>query len=148
MFPFKHVLVATDFHESSKDAVDLAAKMTLAADGSLTVEHTFEVPSYAYLGVEYSTADILSPLEDAAQKSLDGVVRTLRAQGVNAHGVLRKGVAWERILEEAKTSRADVIVMGTHGRKGVARALLGSVAEKVVRLAPVPVLTVHGEAKS
>jgi nucleotide-binding universal stress UspA family protein len=60
--------------------------------------------------------------------------------------VLRRGAAWSEINAAVKDTGADLVVMGTHGRRGVARALLGSVAEKVVRSASCPVLTVHGAA--
>jgi nucleotide-binding universal stress UspA family protein len=110
--------------------------------------HTVEMPSYSYLGMEYSTVDILGPIEEAAQKSLDAAVRAVSEKGIKTQGVLRFGAAWEQILDVAKQSKADVIVMGTHGRKGVARALLGSVAEKIVRMSPIPVLTVRGEANT
>ncbi len=144
MMPFKHVLVATDFQASSQRAVEVAASLAQASGGELTVEHTFEIPSYAYVGTEYATVDVLGPLELAARQSLEAQVRALRDQGVKARGVLRRGAVWEHILDEAKQSKADLIVIGTHGRRGVARALIGSVAEKVVRMSPVPVLTVHG----
>ena len=54
------------------------------------------------------------------------------------------GVEWEQILEVVKARNADLIVMGTHGRRGLSRLFLGSVAEKVVRISPVPVLTIRG----
>jgi nucleotide-binding universal stress UspA family protein len=60
-------------------------------------------------------------------------------------GVVRQGSAWREIDDVAREMRADLIVLGTHGRRGVARVILGSVAEKVVRTSPVPVLTVHPE---
>jgi len=64
--------------------------------------------------------------------------------GEEFHTVLRTGVPWEEILDTAKKLDVGLIVMGTHGRRGLPRAILGSVAEKVVRLSPVPVLTVRG----
>jgi nucleotide-binding universal stress UspA family protein len=60
--------------------------------------------------------------------------------------MLREGRPWEAILEAAREVRADLIVMGTHGRHGLVRTLLGSVTEKVVRTSPVPVLVVHYSA--
>jgi nucleotide-binding universal stress UspA family protein len=60
--------------------------------------------------------------------------------------VLRHGTPWTEIATVAREAKADLVVMGTHGRRGVARMLLGSVAERVVRTAPCPVLTVHGPA--
>lgn len=61
--------------------------------------------------------------------------------------VLRNGVAWEEIAAVAKESQADLIVIGTRGRRGLARALLGSVAESVIRTSDVPVLTLHAPAE-
>jgi nucleotide-binding universal stress UspA family protein len=78
---------------------------------------------------------------------LDSQVHELCEQGIRAEGVLGIGSAWQNILSVAKELKADVIVLGTHGRSGVMHALLGSVAEKVVRLSPVPVLTVRGDAE-
>ena len=76
---------------------------------------------------------------------MDELLKGLKDRGVPISGQLRRGVPWECVLETAKETKADLIVMGTHGRKGLARALMGSVAEKVVRLSPIPVLTVRGE---
>lgn len=145
MTPFKHILVATDFHASSQRAVETASELASLSGADVVVEHTFEAPSYAYVGAEYAMGEVFRTLEEEAQKSLDGVVRALRAKGVNARGVLCRGPAWKHIIETAKEASADVIVIGTHGRTGVPRALIGSVAEKVVRMSPVPVLTVHGQ---
>jgi nucleotide-binding universal stress UspA family protein len=60
-----------------------------------------------------------------------------------AKAILRSGVPWREILSAVEDVAADLVVMGTHGRRGVSHALLGSVAEKIVRLSPVPVLTVR-----
>jgi nucleotide-binding universal stress UspA family protein len=67
----------------------------------------------------------------------------LKKRFPEATSVLRSGTAWEEILLAASESKTDLIVLGTHGRRGLGRLLLGSVAEKVVRMARLPVLTVH-----
>jgi len=84
----------------------------------------------------------------AAATALEGVAARTRKPGLEVHSVLRQGSAWSEINAAAKEEKADLVVMGTHGRHGLARALLGSVAEKVVRTAPCPVLTVHGPDSS
>jgi nucleotide-binding universal stress UspA family protein len=79
-----------------------------------------------------------------ARKELDRLVRKAKAAGVRASGIVVDfGVPAERITRLARSRRADVIVMGTHGRTGFRRALLGSVAARVVATAGCPVLTVH-----
>jgi nucleotide-binding universal stress UspA family protein len=143
---FKSIVVGTDFNDCSERAVDMAATMAKATGGELFVVHTFELPSYGYAGVEVTTFDWLTPIREAAQQSLNDRVRGLIERGVHARGVLEIGVAWDHILRVAKDANADLIVVGTHGRRGIAHALLGSVAEKVVRMSPIPVLTVRGAA--
>ena len=78
-----------------------------------------------------------------AQESLDGWAAKAKSDGLDARVVLRTGAPYEEIGALATDERADLVVMGTHGRGGVGRALLGSVADRVVRMAPCPVLTVR-----
>jgi nucleotide-binding universal stress UspA family protein len=90
-------------------------------------------------------------VEDEAQAAMNNEAARLRDKGaevktVLVSTVLKSGRAWEQILDTAEKVDAGLIVIGTHGRRGLPRALLGSVAERVVRLSPVPVLTVHGDA--
>jgi len=87
---------------------------------------------------------LLRTQRENAQRQLDRLVRTAAARGARASAILIDvGVPAERIVRLAKAKRADVIVMGTHGRTGVTRALLGSVATRVMMTASCPVLTVH-----
>jgi nucleotide-binding universal stress UspA family protein len=81
-----------------------------------------------------------------AQKQLDRLLAKARAARVRARGMLLDGVTHEQIVRAAKRQRAGVIVMGTHGRTGVARFFLGSVAARVTATAPCPVLTVRSRA--
>jgi nucleotide-binding universal stress UspA family protein len=79
------------------------------------------------------------------QKQIDKLVAKAKTAGVRARGLLLEGTAADRIVRAARSHRADVIVIGTHGRTGLARVFLGSVAARVVGTAPCPVLTVRGK---
>jgi nucleotide-binding universal stress UspA family protein len=81
-----------------------------------------------------------------AQKQIDRLLAKAKAARVRARGMLLEGVAHEQIVRAAKRHRADLIVIGTHGRTGVARFFLGSVAARVAATAPCPVLTVRGRS--
>ena len=141
---FRCILVPIDFGEPSRKALELAVGLAKTYGSSLTILHTFEFPAYASVGSLEVGADLLSPVRDAAKDELDRELSDLRRQLPSAQGVLVMGVADEEILGAIREYRADLVVMGTHGRRGLSHALLGSVAEKVVRMSPVPVLTVRG----
>lgn len=141
MQAFKHILVATDFSSSSERALELAVKLATAFGAKLTLLHVWEIPVYPYMDFVLNSADLLRSVEEAAEQRLSDVLSDLQKQVPTTRSLLKMGVPWEQILATATEEEVDVIVMGTHGRRGVKHALLGSVAEKVVRLAPVPVLT-------
>jgi nucleotide-binding universal stress UspA family protein len=92
----------------------------------------------------------IRPVYEGARKwaggALEDWVAKARAEGLNARATLRTGVPYQEVVALATDERADLIVIGTHGRGGIDRALLGSVADRVVRLAPCPVLTVREPA--
>jgi nucleotide-binding universal stress UspA family protein len=142
---FRQILVATDFSEPAKYALDLAVEMTHKFDAQLTLVHCWEAPSYAYGGGLYVPVDLVTPIEQGASRALEEALIELKKSVPEAKSVLRSGTPWEEILVAAGQIHASLIVVGTHGRRGLTRALLGSVAEKVVRMAGVPVLTVHGK---
>ncbi len=140
---FRHILVATDFSECSERAVELAVRMAGALDAKLTVVHVWDAPSFVYADPVAPAGDVITPLHDAAAACLNEVVGRARRTRPDVIAVLRRGVAWREILETRDEIGADLIIVGTHGRSGLSHVVLGSVAEHVVRIAPVPVLTVH-----
>jgi nucleotide-binding universal stress UspA family protein len=140
---FKHILVPTDFGDPSQQALEIALELGRTLGAELTIMHTCEIPVYAYPGMAVAPMDLLSPIEDAAGKKLDDLVSTLSQRCRSCKGVLKVGIPWQEILEVVNETQADLVVMGTHGRRGVTHALLGSVAERIVRMSPVPVLTVR-----
>jgi len=141
---FERILVATDFSDSSRQALELALQIAEKFNSELTLVHSWEAPSYSYGGGLYLPVDLAAPIERAAVARLEEAAAELKQRLPRAKSLLRSGIAWEEVLGAATQVNADLIVMGTHGRHGLERALLGSVAEKVVRMARMPVLTVHG----
>jgi len=142
--PLEHLLVPVDFGESSQGALEMAIQLAQQLKARVTLVHVYEIPSYVYGGMTYATADLFAPIEEGARIHLDGLVAKVKERVPDVRGVLRRGNAAPEILAVAEQVKPDLLVMGTHGRTGMTRMLLGSVAEKIVRLAPVPVLTVRG----
>lgn len=148
MLPIHRILVPTDFSEPSDRAVDCAIELARKLDASVTLVHAYEIPAYSFAdGAVVGSADLAARLSDGAQRTLDAAVAARKHAGVPVDGVLRQGIAWEEIDAVAKERKADLVVVGTHGRRGLARAVLGSVAEQVIRTCEVPVLTVHAGAR-
>ncbi|HEX7668597.1 MAG TPA: universal stress protein [Polyangiaceae bacterium] len=140
---FQHLLVPTDFGEPAGRALTIAVDLATKWGSALTLLHTYEIPGYAYPGAMSVAVDLLTPVRDAAQARLDKELAELRRRLPRADAVLCVGAPGHEIERVIRETRVDLVVMGTHGRHGLDRVLIGSVAEKVVRLSPVPVLTVH-----
>jgi nucleotide-binding universal stress UspA family protein len=140
----RQILCPTDFSEFSKRALDHALALARWYDARLTVLHAF--PHFLPFGGEMPYFAPGAAL-DAGTRSrlieeLGAFAAPAAAAGVVAETRLVEGDPSERIVEEARQLQADLVVVGTHGRRGFDRLLLGSVAERVVRKAPCPVLTV------
>lgn len=143
MKDFKRILVPVDFGESSEQALDLAIGMADKFGASLVLAHAYELPVYPYDGAFLASADWVTAIQTAARQRLDATLSSVRERVPAATAVLREGSPTDQILAAAHDEKADLIVLGTHGRHGVGRVLLGSVAEKVARLSPIPVLIVR-----
>lgn len=144
MKTFRHILVPTDFSEPAKEALDCALDLAEKFEAKISLLHVFEMPAFIYATDIYMpTAD----LECRAGDALRDVAAEAKARWPKVEPLLAEGMPWERIVGVAKDSDVNLIVMGTHGRHGIARALLGSIAEKVVRMSEVPVLTVRPPEK-
>jgi nucleotide-binding universal stress UspA family protein len=145
MLNLRTILVPIDFNETSDKALDFAIELAQKFDARIIVMHAYEIPVIGFPdGALVATVDVATRLQEAAKKGLDAAVAARSTRGVDMTTVLRDGVAWEEIKAVAEESHADMIVIGTHGRRGLARALLGSVAENVIRTVKLPVLTIHG----
>jgi len=140
----RHILVAHDFGQTAQAALVYALDLAETLKARVTVVHAYEVPVYGFPEGLALTAEVPGRIHELAAKGLAGVVERAARPGVQVDGMLREGPAWSEVCAAATDAKADLVVLGTHGRRGLAHALLGSVAEKVVRSALCPVLTVRG----
>jgi nucleotide-binding universal stress UspA family protein len=138
----QRILVAHDFSDTAEKALDVALDLAGRLQARVTIVHAYEAPTFVFPESVVATADLLGQMRGAAEDALASVAERAKGRGVQVETVVRPGVAWHEIDMAAKDLRCDLVVMGTHGRRGLSRALLGSVAEKVVRTASCPVLTV------
>jgi nucleotide-binding universal stress UspA family protein len=134
-----HILVPTDFSATADRALDVALGLAKKFNSKLTLVHAYYVPPTAY---DVAVPWPLEELANNAQRELDAALAKLKREHPNCNAVLCVGAPAERIVETARERGSDMIVMGTQGRTGLRHFLLGSVAERVVRTSPVPVLTV------
>ena len=135
---FKHILVPTDFSPASEAAEDAALALARAFGARLSLLHVWSLPNMDYTDALSWPTDAL---EVAARKGLEKAHARVSQLHPNTEAVLRAGRPWKCILDEVKEGGVDLIVMATHGRTSWPRLVLGSVAEKIVRLSPVPVMT-------
>ena len=141
------ILVPTDFSATSDAALDFAKMIAETLGASLHLLHVFEDPFVAGA----FAAEAYTPMPPATRQALidDANARLTHRLTPDEQTWFRGtteiivGVSAPAIVEYARETNADLIVMGTHGRTGMAHLLIGSVAERVVRLSPCPVLTVH-----
>jgi nucleotide-binding universal stress UspA family protein len=140
---FKHILVPTDFGEPAERALDVAIELAKKFDSRVSILHVYPVfVSMVYGdGLPWPAEQIAA----GAQKTLEGYTAKAKARYSGCESILRPGITSDQILTVAGQSNADVIVMGTHGRHGMPRFMLGSTAERVVRTSPIPVMTVSAK---
>jgi len=136
----KTILVPTDFSEPSANALRYARAFAETFNTALHLLHVLEVP--VFTGWEAPPL-VLEDLEQGARNQLELLLTAEERQKFRAQLVLLTGSPFVEIVRYAREKDVDLIVMGTHGRGPIAHMLLGSVAEKVVRKAPCPVLTVR-----
>ena len=144
----RRILYATDYSKASGRALAEAVNLARQNRADLLVVHVLEPIPYA-AGEEFGGAELYLRLEDAtkreAQASMDKLLRRLRRSNVKAKSLLLRGSAHDQIVKAARSKRADMIVIGTHGRTGLSKLFMGSVAAKVVSAATCPVVTVRGK---
>jgi nucleotide-binding universal stress UspA family protein len=151
MIPIHRILVPTDFSEPAESALRLAATMAREFDCQLYLLHVVPEP-YAYpWGTELSTLSLNDILVQSQQSAEERLHQLAADTGLPLERVVTRaaiGTPVDQILSAISEDRIDLVVIGTHGRGMVGHLLLGSVAERIVRRAPVPVLTVHGDARN
>jgi universal stress protein A len=141
-FPFKRILVPVDFDQSSLKALEIAAKIAQQNGGTAFILHIVPVDMDVSGMPQY--VDLIKRQENLDREKLAAIAKEHLAQ-VKYEILDEMGQPAEVIAEAAAKLSADLIVMVTHGRRGLARLVEGSVAEKVLRSAPCPVLAVRQE---
>jgi len=150
MRPIRTILVPVDFAPASREVVEMAIAMAQKFDASIDFFHVWQPPAMLPMqllvvpeagGVPMAAEDVARSIAGAQLKELAAQVKADGVKEIRSHVGI--GDPSSEIVELAGANKFDLIIMGTHGRTGIQHALLGSVAEKVVRRAPCPVLTVH-----
>ena len=148
MSRIRRILHPTDFSRASTAAFKRAVEMAKGNRAELVVMHV-QGPAAPIMVDGYVSPKAYEDMEAAeraySQKHLDALVAKARKAGVRVKGLLIPGVAHERIAQAARSRKADLVVIGSHGRTGIAKLFLGSVASRVLAIAPCPVLTVRGK---
>ncbi len=144
MIDYKNLLCPVDFSDTSKHALSVAADFAERLDAGLHIVHVYQLPASSYPeGVFDVPDDLESNIEKQLSKKLDDFVKSNCKLKTNITTDIYEGVTHTQIVNAANDKNADMIIMGTHGRTGVSHALIGSVAERVVRTSKVPVLTIR-----
>ena len=144
----KRLICATDFSQTSDAAVTEAERLAGSLGAEIVLLHVaVEAPLWRECLYTPDVRKVFESQRQWATETLAARATELAAKGVRARVVVKSGLPWREIIETAREENADLLVIGTHGRSGVNRMLLGSVAERVVRRAPCPVVTVGPEAR-
>jgi len=149
-FPWKKVLCPIDFSDPTQAAMKVAVDLCRQFEGELTLFHAYQLPGYTLPeGSIVATPKMLQDLAEQTETHLAEWKRIAEGMGL-ARVVTVKAIGEPatEIVELAHEGSYDLVVLGTHGRTGLRHALLGSVAERVVRRSGCPVLTVHPEGRA
>lgn len=145
---FHRIMCPVDFSAGSGEALRVAAELARERDAALVLVHVW-APAQVTIGDGYLAPSVVQDMLDAETAQLAKSKAQAQQLGVKEVATrFLSGVPWDEIVNAARSDSAiDLIVIGTHGRTGLAHVLLGSVAEKVVRHAPCPVLVVRRQEK-
>ncbi|ELY44750.1 universal stress protein [Natronorubrum bangense] len=139
---YQDLLLATDGSEGADQATEHAIELASQLDATLHILSVSEDGPHSSDKRDKMRADP----EDESAQAVDEAEQAVSRSGLESTTIVRHGVAQEEIVDVAETEPIDMIVMGTHGRTGLDHLIVGSVAEEVVRNAPVPVVTVRDRA--
>lgn len=141
---FKKILVPTDGSRGVERAVNCATTVALAFEAKVYLLFVAEPPTMLLEYANIAEKNIIEALHHEGKRILEKTADAVRKSGVEeVETVLKTGTPAKVILDFANEEKVDLIVMGTHGRRGLDRVLLGSVTEEVVRVSKVPVMTVR-----
>ena len=137
----RHILVAVDFSDCSLDALEYAVQVAKSLKATVTILHVLEPVSYG-LDLTLIHTGERERTRARLQAELDTLAHAVASEGLTVHQAIRGGIPADSLVHFLDEHRCDLVVMGTHGRRGLSHLMNGSVAEAVLRRAPCPVLTV------
>ncbi len=144
----QRLLVATDFSEASRVALDYAGALAQPFGASLLLVHVTELPYVDANLVDVDTRAYEESARQVAESELERLQQRQRERGISVECRLLTGAAWHEVVTAAQDSGAELLITGTHGYTGLRHVLLGSTAERMVRHAPCPVLVVRDKSSS
>ncbi|MEK6678500.1 MAG: universal stress protein [Nitrospirota bacterium] len=137
---YNRIIAATDGSRYSKAAVDEAIKIAKASKGNLIIVSAVDINEE----FESEAPELTERFERQFKAMVERITKQAKAKGVKAEGIVKIGEPYNVIISAAKAKKADLIVMGSHGRRGLSRLLMGSVTERVIGHAKCAVLVVKG----
>ena len=143
----KTILVAVDFSDASVAAVEQALVLAAAFDSKVVALHVIHDPAEApgFYSSKKAGKKVYRNMEEAAAKMMTAFVEKHFAKWKKVEARVRPGIPGDEIVRQAEEEKADLVVIGTRGHSGLKRLLLGSVADRVIRSCPCPVLSIHGD---
>jgi nucleotide-binding universal stress UspA family protein len=139
----KTIVVATDLDGQAEGALEYARKLAIGYQAKIVLAHGLDPMEYA--AVDAVPGGVLKELTAEARKVVDELAGDLVREGIHSHSEVRQGAVAEMLVEVAKQYRAGLIVMGTKGMQGAGPVVVGAIAERLVRIAPCPVLAVAAD---
>jgi len=137
----KNILLATDFSPASDAALPHALVIAAQYGSKLYIAHVIS-PEYRDLQPSETTATMIQQERGSTEQKLEPLLGAVRQKGISCQPLTGEGVIWDVLLDMIHQNDIDLIILGTHGRRGMSKVVLGSVAEEAFRMAPCPVLTV------
>lgn len=140
---YERILVPTDGSEAMDDVIDHAAALAAEHDATLHTIYVANTASLSDIPMDAGWEGITDALQREGKRAISVVENVAESHGVSIETAVREGSPAKEIQRYATEEECDILVMGTHGRSGVDRLLLGSVTERIVRTSPIPVLTIR-----
>lgn len=144
---YQRILIATDGSEPNKKAVTYGVELARLSGAKVNVAYVVDTAAFASVPMDAGWEMMYELLQKEGNEAIQQIVDDAKASGIDIEGSLLEGHPSHEIIEFAQNNEIDVIVLGTLGKGGLDRFLLGSVAEKVTRNSKVPVLVVRGNPK-
>ena len=139
----KRILFATDFSDASTPAFQEAISMSRREGSELVIAHAYQLPNVGIPSTPGLDDEWDRRIREDAETRLRALVEEAAREGVKASPLVFLGDPYEVLVEAAKERAVDLVILGTHARRGLSRLLIGSVASRVISTAPCPVLTVR-----